>query len=186
MTLLGVLLAAGPGTRLGMPAALMLHPDGTPWLTRSVDIMREAGCTQIAVVIGASAPEVTALLTNSTVELIPSNWQLGLSASVRAGLTWALSQDADLALLHMVNKPDITTPVLRRVLQAAGTGPTALARAGIADRATHPVVLGRTHWQPALASAHGDRAAGPYLKKVPCPLIPCDDLIGQQRAQPSG
>jgi CTP:molybdopterin cytidylyltransferase MocA len=178
MTLLGILLAAGPGTRLGTPGALMRHPDGTPWVTRTVDIMREAGCTQIAVVIGAAAPEVTVLLSNSNVELVPSDWTTGLSASVRAGLTWALAQPTDVALLHMVNKPDITIPVLRRVLTAAGPGPTALARAAIADHATHPVVLGRTHWQPALDSAHGNRSAGPYLKRVPCPLIPCDDLLG--------
>ncbi|MDX6261861.1 MAG: hypothetical protein QOH84_3549 [Kribbellaceae bacterium] len=175
--LLGVLLAAGPGTRLGMPGALMRHPDGVPWVTRSVAVMREAGCAPIAVVVGAAADEVTALLADSDVTIVHSDWQVGLSASVRAGLTWALAQPADLALLHMVNKPDITTPVLRRVLHVAGTGPDAIARAGIADHATHPVVLGRTHWQPALESAHGDRAAGPYLKRVPCPLIPCDDLI---------
>jgi CTP:molybdopterin cytidylyltransferase MocA len=162
MTLLGILLAARPGT------------SGVP---HTVDIMREAGCTQIAVVIGAAAPEVTALLINSNVELVPSDWTTGLSASVRAGLTWAVAQDADLALLHMVNKPDITTPVLRRVLKAAGTGPTALARAGFAGHATHPIVMGRIHWRPALESAHGDRAAGPYLKRDPCPLVSCDDLV---------
>ncbi|NEA34225.1 hypothetical protein [Streptomyces sp. SID13031] len=88
-----------------------------------------------------------------------------------------ITQPTDLALLHMVNKPDITTPVLRRVLTAAGTGPTALARAALADHATHPVVLGCAHWQPAHDSAQGDRSAGPYLKRIPCPLIPCDDLL---------
>lgn len=178
MNPLGILLAAGPGTRLGMPGALMRHPDGVPWVVRSVDTMRSAGCNPIAVVLGASAAEATALLADSDVTTVVSDWQVGLSASLRAGLTWALSQeDADRALVHMVNKPDITTAVLRRVLTAAGTGPTALARAGVADHATHPVVMGRIHWQPALEAAHGDRAAGPYLKRVPCPLIPCDDLI---------
>lgn len=166
MTLLGILLAARPGTS---------------WVTRSVDIMREAGCTQIAVVLGAEAFE----LATYDIEPIPCDWQAGLSASVRAGLTWALSQDADLALLHMASKPEITTQVLLRVLTAAGTGPTALARAAIADHATHPVVLGRDHWQPAHDAAQGNRSAGPYLKRVPCPLIPCDDLIDQQR-QTSG
>jgi molybdenum cofactor cytidylyltransferase/nicotine blue oxidoreductase len=162
-----------------MPGALVRHPDGVSWVVRSVDVMRAAGCDPIAVVVGASASEVTALLADSEVIIVPSpDWTVGLSASLRAGLTWAIAQDtADLALVHMVNKPDITTEVLRRVLTAAGTGPTALARAGIANRATHPVVLGRTHWRPALESAHGDRAAGPYLKRVPCPLIPCDDLL---------
>ncbi|MEV8374689.1 NTP transferase domain-containing protein [Kribbella sp. NPDC056861] len=178
MTLLGVLLAAGPGTRLGGPAALQRHPDGMSWAERSVEVMRAAGCDRIAVVVGASAPEVAALLADSSVVTVPSDWQLGLSASVRAGLTWALAQpDAEVALLHMVNKPDITTPVLRRVLTAAGAGPDALARAALADHATHPVVLGRTHWQPAHDAAHGDRSAGPYLKRVPCPLVPCDDLL---------
>jgi molybdenum cofactor cytidylyltransferase/nicotine blue oxidoreductase len=156
----------------------MHHLDGTPWVFRSVEVMREAGCATIAVVVGAAAPDVIALLADSKVVIVPSDWTIGLSASLRAGLTWALAQEsADVALVHMVNKPDITADVLRRVLTAAGTGVNALARAAIADHATHPVVMGRTHWRPALDSAHGDRAAGPYLKRVPCPLIPCDDLL---------
>ncbi|MFI5711870.1 NTP transferase domain-containing protein [Kribbella sp. NPDC051620] len=137
-----------------------------------------AGCGSIAVVVGASASDAIALLTDSDVVIVQSDWIMGLSASVRVGLSWALTQDADLALLHMANKPDITTPVLRRVLEAAGTGRTGLARASIADRAGHPVVLGRDHWRPALDAAHGNRSAGPYLKRVPCPLIACDDLLG--------
>jgi CTP:molybdopterin cytidylyltransferase MocA len=179
MSPLGVLLAAGPGTRLGMPGALMLHADSTPWVVRTVDVMRSAGCSPIGVVVGAAAPEVVALLADEDVTIVASpDWTIGLSASLRTGLTWALAQDeTDVALVHMVNKPDVTAPVLRRVLAAAGSGPEALARAGYSNHAGYPVVMGRTHWHPALTAAHGDRSAGPYLKRVPCPLIPCDDLI---------
>lgn len=177
MNPLGVLLAAGPGTRLGQPGALMRGADGVPWVVRTVEVMRAAGCDPIGVVVGASSEEVVALLTD--VVIVPnSTWPDGLSTSLRAGLTWALEQTSDLALVHMVNKPDVTTAVLTRVLTAAGTGPDAVARAALHDRASHPVVMGRNHWLPALTAAHGDRSAGPYLKRVPCPLIPYDDLIG--------
>ena len=36
MTLQGLLLAAGAGSRMGTPKALVVDPDGTPWLVRSV------------------------------------------------------------------------------------------------------------------------------------------------------
>jgi hypothetical protein len=40
------------------------------------------------------------------------------------------------------------------------------------------VLIGRDHWAGAAAAATGDRSMGPYLKRVPCPLISCDDLLG--------
>ena len=38
----GVLLAAGGGSRMGQPKALVHDPDGTSWLQRGVAVLREA------------------------------------------------------------------------------------------------------------------------------------------------
>ena len=95
MSPVGVLLAAGPGTRLGMPGALMVGTDGVPWVVSAVEVMRAAGCDPIGVVVGASADEAVALLADSDVTIIPNpDWAIGLSSSVRAGLTWAAESDA--------------------------------------------------------------------------------------------
>ncbi len=194
---MGVLLAAGAGTRLGMPGGLMRAADGTPWVVTTVATLRAAGCGPIGVVVGAAAPDVVALLAGEDVTVVPSpEWSEGLSHSVKAGFAWAEQTDAPTALFHMVDRPEVGPAVLQRVAAAAMTaatstaaastaadaaptpGTAALARAGFEGFAGYPVVIGRDHWTSAAAAATGDRSMGPYLKRVPCPLIPCDDLLG--------
>jgi molybdenum cofactor cytidylyltransferase/nicotine blue oxidoreductase len=187
--LVGVLLAAGAGTRLGMPGGLMRAADGTPWVVTTVATLRAAGCGPIGVVVGAAAPDVVALLAGEDVTVVPSpDWSDGLSQSVKAGFAWAEQTDAATALFHMVDRPEVGPAVLRRVITAATSStvgealppaPTALlARAGFNGHAGYPVLIGRDHWAGAAAAATGDRSMGPYLKTVPCPLIACDDLVG--------
>jgi CTP:molybdopterin cytidylyltransferase MocA len=173
----GVLLAAGAGTRIGLPKALVVGPDGVSWVVRSVRVLRDGGCGPIGVVVGAAAEEVTALLVDSGVTIVPAlDWAVGMSASLRAGLTWAATTEAEAALVHLVGMPDVGADVVRRVVAVGGPGDAALARAGYHDRAGHPVLIGRAHWDQAKAAATGDRGAGSYLKRAGCPLIPCDDL----------
>jgi len=173
----GVLLAAGPGTRIGQPKGLVVDPDGVPWVVRSVQVLRDGGCDPIGVVVGAAADEVTALLVDSDVTIVPAlDWSAGMSASLRAGLSWAAEHESEAALVHLVGMPDVGADVVRRVVAAAGPGDQALARAGYHDRAGHPILIGRAHWDQAKAAATGDRGAGSYLKRAGCPLIPCDDL----------
>jgi len=174
---LGILLAAGAGTRMGRPKALVRDTDDVPWVVRSARVLRSGGCDSIAVVVGAAAEDVTALLVDEDVVIVPSSeWTLGMSASLRAGLDWAASTEAEAALVHLVDLPDVGPDVVRRVVAAGGPGDAALARAGYDGRAGHPVLIGRVHWEQAKAAATGDRGAGSYLKRAGCPLIPCEDL----------
>jgi molybdenum cofactor cytidylyltransferase/nicotine blue oxidoreductase len=155
----------------------MVGEDGVPWVVSAVEVMRAAGCDPIGVVVGASADEVVALLAHSDVTIVPSpNWSDGLSASVRAGLAWAAESDAPAALFHMVNRPYVGASVVRRVMGAAPD--TLVARASYNGQPGYPVLIARAHWSAAATAATGDRSMGPYLKRVPCPLIPCDDLTG--------
>src|SRR5207248_414355 len=57
----GLLLAAGAGRRFGGPKALALL-DGEPLVLRALRTLEAAGCEPVRVVVGAAAPEVTALL----------------------------------------------------------------------------------------------------------------------------
>ena len=57
MTVAGLLLAAGAGTRMGRPKALVVDADGTSWLARGVEALRAGGCDEVAVVLGAAVDE---------------------------------------------------------------------------------------------------------------------------------
>ncbi|QNE18869.1 NTP transferase domain-containing protein [Kribbella qitaiheensis] len=186
----GVLLAAGAGTRIGMPKALVRDTDGVPSVVRSVRVLRDGGCGPIGVVVGAAAEEVTALLADAGllvdggllvgggVTIVPSlDWQSGMSASLRSGLSWVAETPAEAVVVHFVDMPDVGADVVRRVVAGrVGTGDAVLSRAGYGGRAGHPVLMGRAHWEAAKAAATGDRGAGSYLKRAGCPLIPCEDL----------
>jgi CTP:molybdopterin cytidylyltransferase MocA len=59
----GLLLAAGAGTRMGRPKALVVDEHG-PWLTRAVTTLLDGGCDRVLVVLGAGADEARALLAD--------------------------------------------------------------------------------------------------------------------------
>ncbi len=48
----GLLLAAGAGSRMGMPKALV-HDDRGAWLQRGVEVLRQGGCDPVVVLLGA-------------------------------------------------------------------------------------------------------------------------------------
>lgn len=174
MSLTGLLLAAGSGSRLGTPKALV-HDDGGSWLARATDTLREGGCDDVAVVLGAAADEALGLLDGLGVDVvIAADWAEGMSASLRAGLR-AMPEEADAAVVLLVDLPDVTAEVVRRVV-AAGAGPETLARATFEGRPGHPVLLGRAHWAGVTASASGDRGARDYLAGSDVRLVECGDL----------
>lgn len=178
MAVAGLLLAAGAGRRFGGPKALATDPDGTSWLVRSVAVLREGGCDPVVVVLGADADRAAALLDAPTADrvVVADDWAEGMGASLRAGLA-ALDRtpDADAALVHLVDLPDVGPDVVARLL-AADPEPSALARAAYAGVPGHPVLIGRDHWPAVVATATGDRGARDHLATHDHDLVECGDL----------
>ncbi|MEZ0349194.1 NTP transferase domain-containing protein [Mycobacterium sp. pR1184] len=164
----GVLLAAGAGSRYGKPKVLV---EG--WLEIAVDALRDGGCDDVIVVLGAAqvaAPPGVAAIT-------ATQWHEGLSASVRAGLAEADRRGADYAVLHVIDTPDVGSDVVARVL--SHTGESGLARACFGNRPGHPVVIARRHWPEVLARISGDKGAGAYLRgRHDVEIVDCSDLAG--------
>ncbi|MFT3872884.1 MAG: nucleotidyltransferase family protein [Nocardioides sp.] len=174
MSVVGVLLAAGAGRRMGRPKALMHDPDGTSWLLRSVATLDRGGCDQVTVVLGAGADEAEAMLAAVPVDVILApDWASGMAASLRAGLGFL--REGDAAVVSLVDLPDVGPEVVRRLIDS-GASPSALARATYDRAPGHPVLLGRQHWAGVLASATGDRGARDYLATHEHQLVECGDL----------
>ena len=138
----------------------------------------EGGCDSVVVVVGAAGDEAAALVRGSGVEVVhATDWDEGMGASLRAGLAHLEEGDADLALVTLVDLPDVTAEVVRRVLAAAlGDGPAALARAAYDGIPGHPVAIGREHWAAVRSTARGDRGARDHLRATPHVLVECGDL----------
>ncbi|MFT4011168.1 MAG: nucleotidyltransferase family protein [Nocardioidaceae bacterium] len=172
----GLLLAAGAGTRMGMPKALVRDDTGQAWLERSVRVLELGGCDEITVVLGASSVEAARLVPTGTRVVVAHDWATGMSVSLRAGLE-ALQEASSVTavLVHLVDLPDVGAGVVRR-LAARATGTTALARACYEGRPGHPVLIGRDHWQGVVSEIEGDRGARRYLADHETTLIECGDL----------
>ena len=181
----GLLLAAGAGTRMGKPKALVRDPDGTSWLRRTVGVLERGGCEVVTVVLGAGAQDAASLLEGTGVAtVVAEDWAEGMGASLRAGLRSLAGSDAVAAVVMLVDLPDVSAEVVRQVA-ARVTGPDQLARATYAGRPGHPVVIGRDHWAGVADSVSGDQGARDYLGSHGVVDVECGDLAtGRDRDSP--
>lgn len=166
----GIVLAAGEGRRYGMPKALARTAAGTPWSARAVDALVEGGCRDVVVVLGALGEEALHLVPSRAQVTLARDWAEGPAASLRAGL--AAAPEASVAVVTLVDLPDLAPTAVGRVLEAAG--PRTLARASYAGRPGHPVVIGRRHW----AAFSGGRRPAEVLGELAVATIDCTDLGG--------
>ena len=175
MKIAGLVLAAGAGRRLGGPKALVRDSTGVTWVLRAARLLSAAGCTPVIVVVGAAADQVRAELTEEPVQVVEAtNWDEGMGASLRAGLTAAGGDGTEAVLVLPVDVPGLTAAVVRRIAGVAGR--TALVRAVYGGTPGHPVAIGRDHWEGVIASARGDEGARRYLKRHRVVEIECSDL----------
>ncbi len=177
----GIVLAAGAGTRFGGPKALARDETGRPWIDRAVTTLRAGGCASVLVALGAGAEAAARLVPEGAAALIVPEWADGLGATLRDTLRATLreargakSPAAQAALIVPVDTPAMPFAVCERV--AAGAGRASLARAVYGGVPGHPVLLGRDHWASVADSAAGDRGAGPYLRAHDATPIECGDL----------
>ena len=179
-----LVLAAGAGTRMGGPKAL-LEFRGRPLIERAIDAARAGGCARVVAVLGAAAEEVRrrADLRGAGV-VVNQGWNEGVGSSLRAGLDAlgselddARTAPVDAALVLLVDQPLVGADAVHAVL-AAWRGGARLAAASYAGRRGHPVLLGREHWAAAARDAVGDVGARAYLAAhaARLVLVPCDAL----------
>jgi nicotine blue oxidoreductase len=166
----GVVLAAGPGTRYGMPK--VLAGDGK-WLRSAVASLKDGGCDDVVVVLGAAIVDVPAPAR----AVVARDWAEGMSASLRAGIAALECGPSEYAVLVTVDTPDVGAEVVRRVLAAARSSSSGLARAGYGSRPGHPVVVARRHWPDLVTSAVGDQGGRAFLhRRSDVTWVDCADL----------
>jgi nicotine blue oxidoreductase len=181
----GILLAAGGGSRLGRPKALV-EIGGQTLAARGAGLLRAGGVAPIVVVTGAAPvdlPGVT-LVTNP-------DWRTGMGSSLVAGLTAVrdLPPDGldgpdgaggcDAAVIALADQPLVGAEAVRRLVAAHAAG-ASVAVAAYDGRARNPVLIGREHWAEVLATTTGDAGARPFLRAHP-DLVTVVDCTGTGR-----
>lgn len=174
----GLLLAAGGGRRLGgRPKALLTHR-GRPLVEHAVQVLRAGGCARIHVVLGAEAATVRARAELPGCVLVDNpEWAEGMGSSLRAGLQSLTGTGADAVLVSLVDQPGIGPEAVARVLAVYRSSGSLTAAAYDGVRG-HPVLFGADHWAEIAMTATGDRGARAYLRahSEAITLVECGDV----------
>ncbi|MEU8248977.1 nucleotidyltransferase family protein [Nonomuraea sp. NPDC048916] len=163
----GLLLAAGQGSRLGMPKALVTY-GGERLVDRGVRLLEEGGCHPVVVVLGAATVQVRGAVTVRN-----PDWASGMGSSLRTGLA-ALPEAAEAVVIALVDQPFIRPEAVRRLVAAGAE----VAVATYGGRRRNPVLIARRHFAEVAELAVGDVGARPFLKAHPGLVteVPCDGL----------
>jgi CTP:molybdopterin cytidylyltransferase MocA len=168
-TVTAVVLAAGAGSRMGTPKALLATVAGESWVAVACRMALASGCTRVVVVLGAAASRVVVPTDAAISAVVNPDWPSGMASSLRVGLAAATG---DAALVTVVDMPELPPSVARRVLASGAP----LARAVFDGRPGHPVLIAREHWDAVSASVAGDEGARAYLDAHGVVEVECGDL----------
>ncbi|HEX3205394.1 MAG TPA: NTP transferase domain-containing protein, partial [Propionibacteriaceae bacterium] len=108
------------------------------------------------------------------------DWVQGMGSSLRSGLVAARSAPCRAVLVHLVDLPDVTAEVVRRLIRQAPPGTASLARVTYGGRPGHPVLIGRDHLETIMVGLTGDSGAKGYLARHGAHSVECGDLASGQ------
>ncbi|WP_235781075.1 nucleotidyltransferase family protein [Sinomonas notoginsengisoli] len=189
MPVAGILLAAGAGSRYGLPKALAATPGTGSWLERGIRLMLDAACSPVVVVLGAESDRALALLSATrlsadtrVVPLVVTDWSEGIGGSLRGGFEALGKLRAEprpvAALVTLVDLPRLAPEALARLANDPIV-PSSLRRAVYGGIPGHPVLIGSDHWAALGSQLAGDVGASPYLRTHGTEAVDCTGLGGE-------
>ena len=117
-SLAAVLMAAGAGARMGQRPKSLLELDGVPLICRQVMALREAGVSELVLVLGHHAKDIEAAVKALKVSVVINpDPDAGPVGSQRLGLQ-SLSGHSEAVLMALADQPLLDAADLRQLFQA--------------------------------------------------------------------
>lgn len=175
----GIVLAAGDSKRMGSPKALLLTPDGRPFVTRVVETLHDAGIVQLVVVTGRDHEALVKVLSRAHAKPLivrnvdPARGQL---SSLWVGMDAVVNADTEGILVTLVDVPMVAASTVTRVVTAWQRTRAPIVRPAIGDRHGHPVIFDRSVLD-SLRGAPADAGAKTVVRAHERDLlnVPVDD-----------
>jgi len=109
-----IILAAGDSTRLGSPKQLLRY-GGQTLIRRAAKTAIESSCERVVIVIGSRADDMKRELEGLPVSIVENtDWESGMSSSIRAGIGEIKNDDA--VLIMLCDQPFVTAAVLDNLI----------------------------------------------------------------------
>ncbi len=167
----GILLAAGPSTRLGggLPKQLLSFA-GEPLVRRAARAALASRLAEVVVVLGHESERVRGVLAGLPVRLVDNpDYPAGQSTSVKAGLL-AVDPAAVAALVLPCDQPFLTAEVIDALLAAYHRTGGPILLPACEGRRGSPVLFDRTLF-PELAAITGDSGGRQLLPHHPHDIV---------------
>ena len=173
----GILLAAGESTRYGQPKQL-LDWKGQPFVHAVAKTALQGGLAPVLVVTGANAQQVESAVNGLDVTVIRNeNWKTGQASSIRAGIESLVKPSSPKtggAIFLLADQPQITTSVLRALLEKHAEELFPIVAPMVMDRRANPGLFDRATF-PDLLTLEGDVGGRAVFHKHPVEYLPWHD-----------
>ncbi|MDI6757236.1 MAG: nucleotidyltransferase family protein [Endomicrobiia bacterium] len=166
-----IILAAGESSRMkGFPKAL-LEINGRKFIEIIIEKSKDAGATDIVVVVGAHADEIKKSVDMTGVKIeVNANWSVGQLSSLRAGIA-ALDGKSEGFLLAPCDSPEASAETYKMLSNAWGKDKSKIyipvSREG---RGGHPTIFPRAFYR-ALMEEYLSRGAKSVVEKYPLEVV---------------
>ena len=151
----GIILAAGGSTRFGQPKQLLEYR-GKPFIRIVAETALSASLNPVIVVIGAHGDSSALALEGLNVQIVQNmEWQKGQSTSILAGLK-KLPEKVGGAIFLLVDQPQITSSVLRSLMEKHFEELPPVLAPYVLDRRANPVLFDRVTFED-LRNLKGDQ-----------------------------
>jgi len=138
--LLGIVLAAGKGSRFGNLPKGLLPIENTTFLERIIGNMRVAGLRNITTVLGYQREEVLQSLPELKDYVINSAPERGMLSSIHTGMI-KINDSHSGILLTMVDYPLIDEKTYRLLIEAHEKSPDSIITPSFKRKSGHPVLF---------------------------------------------
>ena len=146
--IVAVVLAAGESTRMGQPKALLpIH--GVRFIEKIVSSLKSTQIEKIVIVLGHNAEEMRQKIADLPVTIVVNHdykkGQLSsLVAAIREIDRWQSSAEVDGILVHLVDHPYISAPLVDSMIERFYQSKKLIAVPRYQGRRGHPVIFSRS------------------------------------------
>ena len=161
-----IILAAGAATRMGRPKQLLSY-QGRSLILHAVEVALASMSQPIIVVLGAYVEQIKPELMSKAVQVVEnSQWQEGMSSSIRAGISMLLKTNSklDAVIISLADQPLVSPQIFNQLIQSYQETQKVIIASKYNETTGVPALFSNALF-PELMQLEGDKGAKALIQK---------------------
>jgi molybdenum cofactor cytidylyltransferase len=161
-----IILAAGSATRMGRPKQLLSY-QGRSLILHAVEVALASMSQPIIVVLGAYVEQIKPELMLKAVQVVEnSQWQEGMSSSIRAGISMLLKTNSklDAVIISLADQPLVSPQIFNQLIQSYQETQKVIIASKYNETTGVPALFSNALF-PELMQLEGDKGAKALIQK---------------------